>query len=77
MIDEALPYLEVRHKLVHTNGKADEDFSRRFPQIVIDKKGKIDLDFSLVIGARKAIVSLVKAYDIEAEKAGYIEFDLL
>jgi hypothetical protein len=63
LIDNALPYLEVRHCLVHRNGKPSPDFIDKYPHIRIDKKGYIALDISFIYNLRDSVNNLVAAYD--------------
>lgn len=70
IIKDAMPYLEVRHKLVHTNGVVDDSFKTRFPAIQIDGDNSVILNYKLVSSARSAVTKLVQAIDEKAvEKA--------
>lgn len=62
-IDAALPYLEVRHLLVHADGKADQKFCDSFPAIGAIAGKKLKLDYTLLQQARVSICELVNAYD--------------
>jgi len=62
-ITAALPYLEVRHLLVHNDGIADDDFCARFPDFGATPNAKLALDYGLLDRARKAIIDLVTEYD--------------
>jgi len=62
LINAALPYLEVRHFLVHVDGKIPAQFKKNNPQIPI-KGGHIKLDYKFVGGLRDAVKRLVKEYD--------------
>jgi hypothetical protein len=62
-IEGALPYLEIRHLLVHNDGSADDAFCARFPQFGATPDAKITLDYSLLDRARTAIIELVNEYD--------------
>lgn len=62
-IDNVLPYLEVRHLLVHRDGVADDIFISKFPGIVLTDENEVRLDFDFIKKARSAIVSMVKEFD--------------
>ncbi len=62
-IDAALPYLEIRHLLVHSEGKADEAFCNTFPALCNKAGKKIKLDYVLLQNARTAITNMVNEFD--------------
>jgi hypothetical protein len=62
LIDAALPYLEVRHFLVHADGLLPQDFVDNNPGISV-KNGFVQIDYKLVNGLRKTVKELIKAYD--------------
>lgn len=62
-IDAALPYLEMRHLLVHADGIADKAFCERFPQFGLTPGSKIRVDYKNAQDARTQICALVKAID--------------
>jgi hypothetical protein len=62
-IDSALPYFEVRHLLVHSDGKADQKFCSSFPTFGATVGQKIKLDYVLLQNARTAICQLVEEFD--------------
>lgn len=62
-IDAALPYLEIRHLLVHADGKVDQLFCTSFPAFGLTPGQKITLDYTLLQRARSSIVALVTEFD--------------
>ena len=62
-INAALPFLEVRHLLVHSEGKADAVFCNSFPTFGVVRGEKIKLDYTLLQKARVAITNLVNEFD--------------
>lgn len=66
IIQEALPYLEIRHLLVHSDGIADNDFCQRFPAIGATAGKSIELSYSLITAARTKITEMVVQYDQSA-----------
>lgn len=66
LILDALPYLELRHKLVHADGKLDLDFQSKYPIIHCTSKNYAILDFSTVKDAYEKITKLIVAIDQDA-----------
>lgn len=64
-IDAALPYIEVRHLLVHNEGKADQLFCQSFPSFGAILGQKIKLDYTLLQSTRTAITNLVNEFDLQ------------
>lgn len=62
-IDAALPYLEIRHLLVHADGKADVKFCTSFPAIGATAGKKLKLDYTLLQQARVEICALIDEFD--------------
>lgn len=63
-IDSALPLLEIRHLLVHFEGKADKIFCNTFPAFGGATVGKkIKLNYTLLQEARTAISNMVNEFD--------------
>lgn len=64
LIDAALPYLEVRHLLVHSDGKASQEFRNKYPKIKINN-GYVVINYTFINRMKNAIKSLMAAYDAE------------
>lgn len=62
-IKNALPYLEARHKFIHSDGKADEKFKSDYPSMEIDEHGYIKLNSTVIQKAITAIKKLVAEYE--------------
>lgn len=62
-IDAALPYLELRHLLVHADGYADSKFCRSFPNFAATVGQKVPIDHGVIQSARTAILALIDAFD--------------
>lgn len=62
LIEAALPYLEVRHYLVHSDGEVPADFKQKNPNIPI-KDGYIQLNYTFVSNLKNTTKTLIKAYD--------------
>lgn len=73
IIHAALPYLEIRHRLVHGQGKADKEFCEKYPFIGAEENKTFELEYSLIDNARKAIITLVKEFDKKIVANGLVE----
>ena len=62
-IDTALPYFEIRHLFVHSEGKADKHFCDSFPLIDAKVGSRIKLDYSILKNARTSITDLINEFD--------------
>jgi hypothetical protein len=76
IIHAALPYLEIRHLLVHRQGKADKEFSEKFPFIGAEEDKVIKLQYDLVNQARTTITTLVKEFDKKIVEKGLVNENL-
>lgn len=72
LIDDAVYYLEIRHKLVHTDGFADPDFQKAHNTLRYTRGGYIDLSYSIIQSMRNSLLSLVGAIDEDALKKGIL-----
>lgn len=59
IIDDAMPYLDARHIFVHRDGKIDDYYSDKYPDIRTEN-GKIKMDFQFITDARNKIHALAK-----------------
>lgn len=71
-INDALPYLELRHKLVHTDGKADSNFKADYPIFTYDSQNYITLNYSVISNAKEKITKLVLEIDEIAISKGIL-----
>lgn len=62
-ITAALPYLEMRHLLVHNDGLADAVFCERFPDFGATVGERLSLEYTVLDEARTAITALVMEFD--------------
>lgn len=58
-----MPYLDMRHILVHRDGIVDAEFAARHPQIGLSAGKEFSLQFSQIADARDAINALVSQID--------------
>ena len=63
IINNALPYLEARHKFIHADGKADEKYKFDFPGVELDEEDHIKLNAAVVLKAIMASKKLVAEYE--------------
>lgn len=71
IIDKALPFLEIRHIFVHSDGKPNGDFQIKYPDIKLDEHGRIQLNSSFAHEAYTAINNLLIAIDDEMIAKNY------
>ncbi|WP_150571795.1 hypothetical protein [Pseudomonas fluorescens] len=64
LLVDALPYLEVRHFLVHADGMLSQEFKEKYPKIKANN-GVVVLDYKFILSAYRAILALVQALDNE------------
>lgn len=62
-LEDALPYLELRHLLVHADGIADEIFSRNYRAIRSVPGKKINLTHTLMRRAAMKISAMTREFD--------------
>jgi len=62
-ITTALPYLEVRHYLVHADGVLPKQFTKDNPNISANRKGQVQLDYKFISGLRDSVKELIRNYD--------------
>ncbi|WP_456427535.1 hypothetical protein [Rhodocaloribacter sp.] len=75
LIGDALPYLEIRHALVHTDGRLSPDFVAKYPVIPRKSNGCVNLSFTLINEARAKITALMEAYDAEVVEKNLLSED--
>ncbi len=63
IIAAAMPYLDARHILVHRDGKADAVYREAYPNVTLELRGKIKLDFPFVNSARSSVCELANHID--------------
>ena len=63
LIDSALPFLEIRHLLVHADGKADQAFCKAYPAFHAIPGRRIKLNYMLINDARYHINGLINSFD--------------
>ncbi len=71
LLKNALPYLNLRHVLVHDDGKPKKIFLQEYPQFTI-RNARIHIDANLIKDAYKKVNALVLALDNEMIQHGYI-----
>ncbi|MDQ5951337.1 MAG: hypothetical protein QG639_614 [Patescibacteria group bacterium] len=62
-IEDVLPYLEVRHFLVHTDGKVSASFKKSYPHIKLNARGKVILGFDFVKELKTKVTVLLSEFD--------------
>ncbi|HAS6309210.1 TPA: hypothetical protein I7213_21160 [Vibrio vulnificus] len=64
LILDALPYLEVRHLLVHADGKVSQEFKSKYPKIKL-KGDSVFINYVFIDRMRKAVRPLIAAIDAQ------------
>lgn len=72
LIDDALPYLELRHIFIHADGKPNKDFLAKYPQFSLDQKRKIKLDQQVLDDAYDRVKTMLSSIDKEMIRKRYI-----
>lgn len=72
-IDQALPYLDARHLLVHEDGRVDEKYARDYPALGLKHGEFIKTDYQFVSDASSAIIALVREFDRQIVATGMID----
>lgn len=72
LVDKAIYYLEIRHYLVHADGKVNEEFKKTHNDLKYDNdsKDKIKLDYCTICKAYDAVFALVSDIDSKIISAG-------
>ena len=63
LIDDIIPYIEVRHLLVHSDGLASEEFRRNNEGFSYTDDGKVRLDYRFVSDCHSKSFALIEAFD--------------
>ena len=72
ILDNAIYYLEIRHQLVHADGKADAQFKKQHNDLTYTTDNYIDLRYKLIRKVRKATNDFIDEFDKQAIGKGLI-----
>lgn len=72
VISNALSYLETRHIFVHSDGKPNTEFLKKYPFILLDRSNRIQLNYSFIQGAYERVKSLVQSIEQLMVEKNYI-----
>lgn len=75
LVEIAFRYIDLRHLLVHEDGRADERFCKAHPAFVATPGRTIKLDATSTKEARRSITALVEHLDARAVGAGVLSPD--
>lgn len=70
LVDSAIHFLEIRHKLVHTDGYVDEEFKKAHDLLKYTSANKIKLSYYTICQAYEAVLCLVSDIDAKVINAG-------
>ena len=71
IINEALPYLLIRHIYVHSDGKPKKEFKDAYPFLRINGKGRIELTKEIIANAKTNIETLLNTIDQKILAKGF------
>lgn len=63
LVNKAMPYLDARHKFVHTDGLVDDTYKGRYPNVKLDDDGYIKLNYPIMKSAFLSIKSLADEFE--------------
>ena len=72
IVEQAIPYLEIRHIYVHSDGVPKQEFLEKYPYIKLDKKGRIGLSRNLLQKTRTKITALLQCIDNSMIAKGFM-----
>lgn len=75
VVEQAIPYLEIRHIYVHSDGVPKQDFLEKYPQIKLDSKGRIELSQKLLKKIKTKISDLLHSIDSSMIAKGYLPIE--
>ena len=73
LIEAALPYLETRHFLVHSDGLLSAEFLHKYPQIR-HQDSYVTLDYAFITEFRTNVVKMIENFDTEIIGANFLHF---
>lgn len=69
--NRALAFLELRHLYVHAQGKADEEYVRKYGNVIASKsKTKVKLNLKILVDGMNAVEELASVVSIELLRKG-------
>jgi hypothetical protein len=71
-VNAAMPYLDLRHLLVHRDGVADRDFCAKYPKFGLKEGNSLEVGHKVVSAARQAVKDLVHTIDAHVLTAGLL-----
>lgn len=77
IVNNAIYYLEIRHKLVHTDGVADDEFKSTHDSLTYTSSNKIKLDYSTIQKAYDKVFRLVTDIDAKVIAMGLAKSNII
>lgn len=71
-VNDALKYLEMRHIFIHEDGKPNKEFKKKYPDVEINKKGRIKLIDTNLHTVKDIILKLISEIDEQIIKKNLI-----
>lgn len=72
-LDNALPYLQIRHVLVHCDGKMDDCFVAKNPSFNHDGNNNVKLDYNFITEFQEKITKLITEFDAKIIEKGCLK----
>ena len=72
VIVRAMPYLEIRHLLVHSNGVIDKKYCDSYPNMQFCEGQQLKVDTDFINNAKSKIIELVKEFDDRIVQNGVV-----
>jgi hypothetical protein len=63
--DAALPFLDLRHLLVHQDGHIDTEYCTKYPALGFVTGNKVTMSHTLVTNAKASILALIRDIDVK------------
>ena len=70
LADTAIYYLEIRHKLVHTDGFVDKEFKKKHGTLKYTGGNKIKIDYDTICQAYEGVFHLISDIDSKVIRMG-------
>lgn len=74
-INNALPYLLIRHYFVHEDGKPTLEFKNEYPFVKLDTKKRIKLSYKFLMTAKEKVLELVNEVDQKVLARGFFPIE--
>ena len=77
LIEDSVPYLQLRHFLVHADGTLPDDFISSHPSIPHTSNNVVKLDLPFIKIFKSKVIELIRAYDTKIVEQALLPSDYL